>query len=99
MGNKKLLNKFAREYAKIRYPSGKKDNGGRWYPNEEEICDCCSYVRRPSRSFPWSLYVHCKSIKHTKNLLIKMGITDEDIPLLINNEGQLGVAAKTACYC
>lgn len=50
------------------HPSGKTDNGGRWYPSEDEHCKCCDNVRSPSRAFPWSYMTHCRSIRHISNL-------------------------------
>ena len=43
-------------------PSGRSDNGGRWYPHAD--CDCCRGIRSPSRTWPWSLYVHAHSLEH-----------------------------------
>jgi hypothetical protein len=51
-----------------RYPAGRTDNGGRWYPAEAESCGCCSSVRSPSRAFPWSIFKHCFSIGHVAEL-------------------------------
>ena len=52
-------------------PLGKTDNGGRWYPDPEEECSCCKSIRSPTRSYPWSLYKHCKSKKHVENWVLK----------------------------
>jgi len=49
-------------------PSGKTDNGNRWYPDSEESCACCNRVRSPSRSWPWTLYKHCFSLEHREHL-------------------------------
>lgn len=53
------------------HPDGSFDNGGRWYPDEDERCHCCSGIRSPSRAFPYSLMSHCRSKKHVKNLVDK----------------------------
>ena len=64
--------KIVVEYCSQNYvPLGKSDSGGRWYPDEEEIYDCCKGIRSPSRSYPWSLYKHCKSKKHITNWVLK----------------------------
>lgn len=88
-------------YFKNRYPDGKKDKGSRWYPDESERCSCCASIRSPSRSFPWSLWHHCKSIKHLKNLLhenpstldkdvkIALVMTQHNAPEYINSESKL----------
>lgn len=53
------------------HPDGTFDNGGRWYPSESEHCPCCESIRGPSRNWPYSLMVHCRSKKHIKNLVAK----------------------------
>ena len=50
------------------HPEGEFDNASRWYPNEEEKCDCCYGLRVTSRSYPYSLMVHCRTINHIANL-------------------------------
>jgi hypothetical protein len=63
-----LLEKAAREYlsrkSRDSHPDGHFDAGGRWYPDEEERCDFCSLVRTPSRGYPYSLLVHCRTADH-----------------------------------
>lgn len=56
-------------WVKMYRASGKTDSGSRWYPSDEERCSCCEYIRSPSRAYPWSLYKHCHSRKHIKNLI------------------------------
>lgn len=46
------------------HPDGKFDQGGRWYPSQDEEQPCCSSIRSPSRAFPYSLMQHCRSIGH-----------------------------------
>jgi hypothetical protein len=46
------------------HPDGSTDNGGRWYPDASERQDCCAHVRSPSRSYPWSLMLHCRTAGH-----------------------------------
>jgi hypothetical protein len=50
------------------YPSGKSDNGGRWYPDPLERRACCAQIREPSRAWPWSLWHHCHTAKHVAYL-------------------------------
>jgi hypothetical protein len=62
----------AREYLDRRdrntHPTGKFDGGGRWTPSETERQDCCSHIRAPSRTWPFSLLPHCRSAVHIANL-------------------------------
>ena len=53
---------------RISHPSGKFDNGMRWYPSKEEVCSCCNSIRSPSRSYPYSLLTHCRTAEHVSNL-------------------------------
>jgi hypothetical protein len=50
------------------FPSGRFDKGGRWYPDEGEYMPCCDHVSRPSQAYPWSLYLHCLTIRHIAHL-------------------------------
>jgi hypothetical protein len=60
------------ELKKRSYPDGKTDKGHRWYPSAFEECDCCKSIRKPSRAWGFSLYNHCKTKKHLKNLASKI---------------------------
>lgn len=53
------------------YPKGKSDNGGRWYPADDERCPLCDGIRSPSRAYPWSYYKHCMSITHRAHKLME----------------------------
>jgi len=46
------------------HPDGKFDKSRRWYPSDKEACEDCYTVREPSRSFPYSIMTHCRSIGH-----------------------------------
>ena len=50
------------------HPKGTFDKGSRWYPSSEEKCDCCEGVRSPSRAWPWSYMVHCRTMTHVASL-------------------------------
>jgi len=53
---------------RIKHPDGYFDGPGRWYPSERELRKCCENIRRPSRRYPYSLMVHCRTLKHICNL-------------------------------
>jgi len=48
--------------SRLRHPLGDSDNAGRWYPNNEQ--ECCKGIRSPTRSWPWSLMLHCRTMVH-----------------------------------
>lgn len=50
------------------HPKGDFDNAQRWFPKTEEICECCSYIRSPSRAYPFSYMLHCRTAQHVANL-------------------------------
>ena len=45
-------------------PDGKNDNGGRWYPSDQEDCGITTEIRAPSRSFPHSYWKAAHSLNH-----------------------------------
>jgi len=67
-----LLEQAAREYmrrqARASDPDGTFDKGGRWWPEDHEECACCEYIRRPSRAWPYSWLVHCRTAEHVASL-------------------------------
>lgn len=51
------------------HPNGKSDNGGRWYPSEDENADnYTDRLRSPSRSWPWSYMTGARTRKHVAAL-------------------------------
>ena len=58
----------AREYLNLKsrkiHPDGEFDKQRRWYPSDDEMCDCCKNIRRPSSSYPFSLMMHCRTAEH-----------------------------------
>jgi len=54
---------------RVAHPEGEFDGGGRFYPSETEEQECCAEIRSPSRAYPYSLMVHCRTLKHVKNLV------------------------------
>jgi Uncharacterised protein family (UPF0158) len=53
---------------RLHHPDGTFDDGGRFYPSEKEVRDCCANIRAPSRAFPFSLMTHCRTVKHVAKL-------------------------------
>jgi len=60
------LRRAAQRYVDLQarriHPAGGTDTGGRWYPVAPLAC--CHSIRTPSRSWPWSLMVHCRTMRH-----------------------------------
>jgi hypothetical protein len=61
---------------RLHHPDGSFDDGGRFYPSEKEVRDCCADIRAPSRAFPFSLMKHCRTAKHVAKLY---GISETDL--------------------
>ncbi|HXH05382.1 MAG TPA: hypothetical protein VNI83_02210 [Vicinamibacterales bacterium] len=62
------LNELLARRERRAHPRGSFDNGGRWWPAAEEEQVCCRRVRTPSRSFPYSLLTHCRTVEHVAML-------------------------------
>jgi hypothetical protein len=58
---------YLRRRERIEHPDGRKDNAGRWYPDETEMLDKTRY-RSPSRAHPWPYMLACRTLKHCANL-------------------------------
>src|SRR3990167_3916754 len=61
---------YLRRQERTEHPQGHSDSRStshRWYPSDEERQACCT-VRAPSRAYPWSLMVHCRSLLHIAHL-------------------------------
>lgn len=56
---------------RLTHPTGKFDKAGRWFPSADEVAECCNEIRYPSRAYPYSLLVHCRTKKHIKMLASK----------------------------
>lgn len=56
-------------------PEGWFDRAGRWYPSDDESCLCCCALRDPTRRWPYSLMLHCRTAKHVARL-IGVGVKD-----------------------
>lgn len=67
---RKAAMSFIRRQNRTEHPDGKSvaSTSQAWYPSEKETCECCSSIRTPSRKYPWSLMVHCRTMKHVANL-------------------------------
>ena len=53
---------------RVAHPKGNFDKAGRWSPAKTEHCQCCDGIRQPSRAWPFSLMLHCRSIRHVASL-------------------------------
>jgi hypothetical protein len=51
-----------------RHPAGRFDTAGRWYPNGAEQTSECAAIRPPSRAYPYSLMLHCRTAAHVAAL-------------------------------
>ena len=63
------LNEYESRQARTSHPRGEFDSGGRWFPHPSmERQPCCDKIRQPSRSYPYSLNLHCRSKHHVASL-------------------------------
>ena len=75
-----LLHAAAKTYLarhdRVEHPAGGFDRAGRWVPSAIERQDCCECIRTPSRAYPYSLMLHCRSAEHVANLF---GVTPREL--------------------
>lgn len=69
------VNEYIARQSRQHHPAGKTD-GHRWYPAVSEHCSCCNAIRTPSRKWPWSLMLHCRTAVHVAALY---GVNASDI--------------------
>lgn len=62
------VEKYLRRKARVEHPKGRSDHK-RWYPAEDERCECCDTIRLPSCAYPWSLMLHCRTVPHIARLM------------------------------
>lgn len=57
------IRRYERRQARLEHPEGQFDKGGRWYPEgmDKEVMGA---VRSPSRSYPHSYNLACRSLAH-----------------------------------
>lgn len=63
-----------------RHPQGRFDNAGRWYPKEQFSC-CCG-LRSPTKSYPYSLMIHCRTLKHICN---EFNVEEKEVRYVLKN--------------
>lgn len=65
--------------ARRTHPEGRTD-GARWYPSPREDADGDgSCTRSPSRAWPWSFMLRCRTRQHCR-VLVERGLTGRDVP-------------------
>ena len=71
-------NCYLRRKNRTEHPDGVFDKRGAWYPSIEERRECCGQIRSPSRAYPYSLMLHCRTAVHIAKLYSIQGyqITD-----------------------
>ena len=60
---------YAARQRRAVHPLGEFDSASRWYPYaKREHRSCCDRIRSPSRRWPYSLMLHCRTAKHVARL-------------------------------
>lgn len=81
---------YIRRQRRESHPSGRFD-GTIWNPDSSERQTCCSSIRSPSRAYPWSLMLHCRSIRHVASLYgVDVSELRMEIPIAIILEAIAG---------
>lgn len=56
------------------HPSGHFGGGGRWYADNDDLISC----RAPSRAWPYSQMIACRTLKYVKKVCAKYNCTTLD---------------------
>ena len=100
MDRTEIINRiFDARQTRRQHPAGETDNS-RWYPSDMERCVCCGAVRSPSRAYPWSLMLHCRTRVHIAALVDRHGATSKKMLALAigeNREARAAVPQHRAC--
>ena len=71
---------YAERKARRAHPQGQTDRGGRWYPSEIEDCGGDgTRVRSPSRAWPWSYMLRCRTRQHCA-ALVAAALAGAEVP-------------------
>lgn len=99
INREQTINKAIEEYQKLQSreinPDGTFDDAGRWYPSEKEKCECCAVVRSPSRAWPYSYMIHCRTLKHVCS---KYGLNYREVKKAMNKETPKRKVKKQIMY-
>jgi hypothetical protein len=60
-------------------PEGSFDGAGRWYPSDREDAGVSSTLRSPSRAWPYSYIIGCRTRKHVA-ALVAAALSGRDVP-------------------
>lgn len=61
-------------------PEGHFDGAGRWYPTDREDAGVTRTLRSPSRAWPYSYMVGCRTRKHVA-ALVTAALAGHDVPV------------------
>jgi hypothetical protein len=60
-------------------PEGSFDSAGRWYPSDREDAGASGRLRSPSRAWPYSYMVGCRTRKHVA-VLVDAAMDGQSVP-------------------
>lgn len=65
---------------RVEHPEGKQDSASRWYPSRREDADGDgSQARTPSRAWPWSYMLRCRTRQHC-SVLVDRAMDGRNVP-------------------
>lgn len=84
--NQRLLARQLYQERKIRIvdPDGTFDNAKRFYPSATEMQPCCKFIRRPTRAWPYSLMLHCRTLRHCQALIHAGWLPSETTRIMVS---------------
>jgi hypothetical protein len=80
--------------ARVIHPGGTFDSAKRWYPDTQYAC--CEHIRCPSRAFPFSLIVHCRTVEHVASMYEVDAKLVRSVAMCFQKAGALSLADTEA---
>lgn len=59
---------YLKRQNRTQHPDGEFDQKGRWYPSASEQQRCCDHISSPTRNWPYSYLLHCRTLQHVARL-------------------------------
>lgn len=76
-------------------PEGHFDGAGRWYPTDREDAGVSRTLRSPSRAWPYSYMVGCRTRKHVA-VLVTRALAGHDVPADVAQAVRVVAVAETS---
>ena len=59
---------YIRRRDQVEWPHGRFTTDHRWYADDDELRPCCTRIRAPTATYPYTNLAHCCTMKHVARL-------------------------------